>query len=384
MARRGGGWVRWLPAWKRAVVGPGPIAPQKIAAPRNLRETFLLFEHYRAEVGLDSITGLVDWTGVTPRQIYWAVLGRLPESREVALPGPDFCPAASFVAALNSVEFQEKFIENFVDAFAEKKRLLFVHIPKCAGTDLAFDLAARFPSMTQDLMFPFRTPKSELFERMAALAGQVFAAEALFVFGHIPLNWYIHHRVYRFGDRIFTTVREPMSVIISMVNYIVTVLLSDPEVERQDSAEWLAALGEARLDLDMSSEDLVQLARRILYNPALIKPNYLCSHLGTGTAESCFDSLAVADVEIVDISHYEEWRRDTWGLPESARINQSSPILNASNLTPEDRAYIFALSQEDQFFYKTVDMKRHVERAGEEIRVLPVRPDTGRETAANA
>src|SRR6478672_9624265 len=66
-----------------------PIIPQrrvgwmKRPAPRNVREVFNLFAEYSSERGLNGIFEGLDFSGVDPRQIYFALHGRAPEKREL-------------------------------------------------------------------------------------------------------------------------------------------------------------------------------------------------------------------------------------------------------------------------------------------------------------
>jgi hypothetical protein len=334
----------------------------KFPAPSNLRQTFQLFSVYRPEVGISSVIDVVDWTGVTPVQIYAALLGRLPENREIAVRDSDYNPIDHFIETIDSDEFQDKFIENFVQAFSEKSRLLFVHIPKCAGMDLEFDLGQKYPSLQQALTVERMTCKHHLHQTIAALAKEVQLSKAIFINGHIPLKWYIDHNIYRFGDKIFAIVRDPVDLVISWVNYIMTVLLADKDQTRIDTIGWLSTLGEASIPATISADECLALCRRILHNTAMIDPNYLCSYLGQGTTESVLDPLAISDVEIVDISRYIPWRRARWGLPEGFHINQSSRILTLDNITLNDRELLMEITAEDRRLYGTIsEMMRETE-----------------------
>ena len=51
-----------------------------------------------------------------------------------------------------SAAFQQEVLTLLLNAFPEKRRLLFVHIPKCAGSDLSHHLMTRYPSIDQRLM----------------------------------------------------------------------------------------------------------------------------------------------------------------------------------------------------------------------------------------
>ncbi len=323
----------------------------KIPAPRTIRQTFDLFQLYRDELGIASLVNRLDWTGVTPHQVYAANLGRLPEGRATAVAKSGYHAAAHFAAGLESAEFQSNFIKNYLNAYYEKKRLLFVHIPKCAGTDFEVDLADRFSGLPQSIMIPEMTTKRDLFAAAARLAGEASVSQEVLVYGHLTLKWYLDNRLYRFGDRIFGIVREPTALILSLVNYIVMVLYDDPEVTRLDTAEWLAALGLNRLPLPLHREEAAELGRHVLRNRRLVQPNYLCTYLGSGTATSTIDLLAASDIELAQIGNYEMWRSAAWNLPASRKQNHSRPCLAVSDLTKPDHDYIMDITAEDRRFY---------------------------------
>ena len=46
---------------------------------------------------------------------------------------------------------QPRIVEMILNAHPEKRRLIFVHIPKCAGTDLTANLGTRYPTVHQTL-----------------------------------------------------------------------------------------------------------------------------------------------------------------------------------------------------------------------------------------
>jgi hypothetical protein len=53
-------------------------------------------------------------------------------------------PCGHFRAALLSDEFRRNVVQGLLAAFPEKGRNVFIHVPKCAGTDLIFNLVHRF------------------------------------------------------------------------------------------------------------------------------------------------------------------------------------------------------------------------------------------------
>ncbi len=107
------------------------------SSPSDLRETFELFRFYRPDVGIKRLlqdTGIED---MSPRQIYQSVHGRPPDAFDAAVLVANYDAMASFIGALSSLEFQENLAAHLLQAFPEKRRLFFVHIPKTAGVDVA-------------------------------------------------------------------------------------------------------------------------------------------------------------------------------------------------------------------------------------------------------
>jgi hypothetical protein len=323
----------------------------KIPAPANPRQTFELFHLYRAEAGLASLIDRLDWSGVSRAQVFGAVMGRLPENRNVAIPGNNYVPKTHFGNALNSQEFQRNVIRNFLTAYPEKTRHLFVHVPKCAGTDLETDIARRSPALGQSLQDRGETPLADLHAALARLSSEVIRADRIFVFGHFTLRWYLEQGLYRFGDRLFTVVREPIGIILSLVNYILTVIVNDQGITRNDTANWLAALKLSAIPPGLPQPEMAALGRRVLQMPALVQRNYICEFLGTGTAASTLDPLAVSNIEVVDISRYTAWRQHAMGIGEGLHQNPATRFLTAADLMPIDREYIDYLTEEDRRFY---------------------------------
>jgi len=326
----------------------------KLPAPATLRQTFQLFSLYRSDQGVSSIAGQLDWSGVTPAQIYHAVLGRLPESKVMAIAKGDYSAHQHFIDSIESREFREAIIENVVTAYPEKRRLIFVHIPKCAGTDLEINLSERFPTLSREIITRTFVEADRFFADVADVVFHVLLSDSIFLTGHTTLKWYLDNGIYRFGDKIFSVVRDPQDLILSLVNYVVMTIRSDPEILRADTARWLADLGEVSIAPDMSYTEGIALARRVLRSTNIVQSNYLCSFLGEGTAESTIDILARSDIEICTIKRYKAWKRQVWGMLEESHHNRSNPILTRENISHEDLQYIKSLISEDEKFYRWI------------------------------
>jgi len=111
---------------------------------------------------------------------------------------------------LHSPRFQRNILAYILRAFPEKRRLMFVHIPKCAGSDMSMHLASRFPSLEQRLMEASATDKDQLFQALSEFVREIVFSDSIFLRGHIPLDYYADAQLIRPADRIFTIVRDPI------------------------------------------------------------------------------------------------------------------------------------------------------------------------------
>lgn len=322
--------------------------------PARTRDILELLRLLDVDAGLAELLERVNWSGVTPRQIYLSVLNRLPESAEMSVPPADYSPLGHAEAALLSPEFQGTILNRVLVAYPEKQRLLFVHVPKCAGTDLIENLSASRPWLYEDMAKREWTSPDALMALLKQFAIRVGAADSIFVSGHIPLRWYIDHNLYRHGDRLFTVVRQPQDVILSQVNYVFKRFFEAPRCRHPDTREWADLLGMDMFDRDMPESELRKLGFRILSHPQIVTANYLCSCLGEDTAASAIEMMARCDIEITDTAHYNDWLRQSWGIESSSHANKSVPIIRTADLDAGQRNHVAQLCREDLKLYDRI------------------------------
>jgi hypothetical protein len=329
------------------------LTDPKIAAPRNLRQTFELFAALDEDDAIETLLSKVDWSGMTPRQAYLAVLGRLPESAALAMVPQNYVPQEQFRQALASGEFQVLIRENILRSFPEKKRLIFIHIPKCAGTDLVDALAVRYPRVGEHLAFPQWFSGKVLHSYLRDMALQLATSDSILVHGHIPLPWFLERGFTCLDDSYFTVVRHPVDIMISQVNYVLKRFYETPRFRQPDSREWADFLGLSSFNRDMPRAELIDLGLRILRDPRIVAPNCICTYLGYGTEASAADLIARFDMEITDIRRYDRWLKERWGAT-TARANTSTSIIDRDSLSPEDRAYAESICKEDMALYRRI------------------------------
>jgi hypothetical protein len=321
-----------------------------LRAPTSPLETFKLLARLTPTHSLEDLLDLIDWRGVSPVQIYEAVLARVPEAPALSIPEAGYSARDHFREILHSAEFRETVVDSFIREFRSLQRFIFVHIPKCAGTDLIHHFSTAQPHLAQSHASPEWITTNELLTHLAQTVTRSLFCTGILVHGHFSLGFALS-KYYRFGDQMFTILREPRAVVLSHVNYVIARLRDDPTRSRPDTRHWLDQLGRAPPADDADASDWREIAVEALRIPAITRPNLLCDSLGTGTAASAVEMLALAPIELVDIDRYDDWLTERWGLGGGTRMNQSEPILQWRSLSPEERDFIDAITVEDRELY---------------------------------
>jgi hypothetical protein len=330
---------------------------QIVPAPLNPRQMLLSFGFYDATQGLASVLNHWDLSGVTRRQVYFSILGRGPERPALVAPEPNFRPRHALTSALNGDELQTRIREIVLAAFPEKRRLFFVHIPKCAGSDLLQTLKRRFPYLHHHLAIPGMTQKSDLFAGLHGLVAGLALSDSIAVSGHVPLRWYTDRSLIRFEDDVFTTVRHPRDILYSYISFVLTRIVTFQGKPRNDVKNWLGHIGMTEIEPNPSPGYLVELGGRLLRTRAVTGPNMICGNLGTGTAASALDAMILTDIEVTDTARYSAWRSDRFGFEPASRVNPSQPLFTPDTAAEADRRLIDEMISEDMVVYEAIQQK---------------------------
>ncbi len=319
----------------------------RFAPPRNPRDMFQLLAMYDRETGMDELIKRIDFDGVRSHHLSRAMLGASPASTD------DILPADCFKQTLLGDAFRRGILRNLLDAFPEKRRVIFVHVPKCAGTDLSVALGRRFHTVigTMDHPDSFSPEGLLLYLRDLVIAAPL--VDTWFVRGHVPLRRYVSQNLIRPTDQIFTVVRDPIDILISSINYRLTRFSTDPEGRAADTRHWLKRLDLARFPEAPDQAQIVRLATRMLSDPGVIRPNILSASLGTGTTESAITYLTGSDIEVTDTSRYNRWLESRWGLT-TQRANTSRRFITRDELDPGLKARIDRMVTEDEALYRRI------------------------------
>src|SRR5579872_698455 len=325
-----------------------------------MRETFQLFALYETEKGISGLLDRIDSAGVGPDQICRAVFGRSPKTPEEGVPSEAYDSRERLEAALLSSEFQTQIVANLLVAYPEQQREVFIHIPKCAGTDLILNVGQRREMLPLPVMLGDERwiSKAELFDTLHGLVQLIPYHDRFFVYGHNPLEEYVRTAGARGTDKIFTVLRDPVDLLISQANYAITRLRQDPGGSQPDAREVLSVLGIERLPEPIALADLKAMALRLLLEPRIVQPNPLCFYLGgpekSARYEQAMANIVAYDVEVTTTRHYPSWLRRRWRIVPNSRHNQSDHWIDASDLGPQLRGALQDFIAEDRELFDVV------------------------------
>lgn len=321
---------------------------------RTPRDVFTLLSHFKAINEFDALLDLVDWSGFTPYDVYGLVLQRLPESGRFCAFGPTYSPREHFKAAVLSAEFQKNIINLASNAFGDRKRLIHIHIPKTAGTALNYHLVNKFPTLQFHHRNEVQTSKDQLLQEMRKFADRARDTMDIYLCGHVELDWCMSRGVYRYGDKVFTIVRHPHRIVLSLLNFYIDQIVSDPASKNANTRKWLAAINLKEYPKLSRQEDFVGMARLLLANQGLIEKDVMCKYLGSGTCESSIDLMARANIEITEVNSYAGWLRQAWNINSNIRVNKSTAYVNFDMFSQSDKDGVVTLCQEDLRLYNRI------------------------------
>ncbi len=332
----------------------------RLPMPTTPRETFRLFPFYDRAYGLPDLLARIDCSGRQPSEIRYAVFGGLIADTDQ---GDDFAatyaPRDHLNELLMSAAFQQELVTLVLNAFPEKRRLLFVHIPKCAGSDLTRHLMTRYPSIRQRWMEQRWASKDTLFGLLRDLIPSVPLFDSIFVSGHTTLDWYLDRRLARPIDRLFTVVRHPIEIAVSQANYVMMRIAQDMERGKvgPDTSDWLDYLGFDGIPHEPIADLADQVCRKTLRTPKITLPNPLCHWLGGGDAATVLDRLAESGAEVTTTGRYNQWLRERWGIESRTRLNESRKFLSHTALHREELDYLNDISAEDAKLFGLVEQR---------------------------
>ena len=324
------------------------LLPTRRPLPVRPRELLELFVAMGGAASMKSLMLSADFREADSRNLTYTALSRWPTAQEHAAQSDPYEFGPHLRALILGQEFRESLFRRICDAYPERQRLFYVRIPRCAGQQFLSTTAPMHPLFNDHLaawrrgdgqdfvvalatyLARFNTTKTimaSLQSQHPAIATQPPPSQP-----GAPFPWCLNPPPYRAGDRLFAILREPRSLILSLVNAQVEHLTHDAT---KDAAKYLK-----------------QHARGLLL--ALPHRNPLCTALGDGTAESALALCRLTDIELADLSRYPTWIRYTWDTDAEPPATTSTPVLTLEDLDADDARFLDGIIAEDLVFYQHV------------------------------
>jgi hypothetical protein len=347
------------------------ILPVVRPLPERPRDLLEIFSAMGGESSMISLLRSVDLGGATPAWLIFVVLNRWPSLAELRAHEGPYNARKHLSALIHGAEFRSLLAQRILTAYPEKIRLLYVRIPRCAGSHFLTLARIMHPVFSDELAAPSVRPAPDFFRALGLLLARFLSTRTVMLeqprlapYYQPPravpvdaagvaaesLPWTMTIPPYRTGDRLFTIVRDPEAIILSQVNAIVHALREPAADEPLVVKRWRNRLGDLPAGADASAWAAV--ARRLLARFPDRDP--ICHALGNGTLEGALEACAVTNIEIADFSRYDEWITRTWDTkPEPPALGPPAALPREA-LTADDRDRLAALTAQDRPLYARI------------------------------
>ena len=299
--------------------------------------------------------------------LYWTILKREPRSSDPDVSG---LPQEQVISRLlESEEFFQNLHNILMREWPALPRAIVVHIPKCGGSAL-------FQGMAQSGNFTVSRPgrhvethipqvRREALVRVTELAfgGGVEVPNKPFAFvEHVRLRRLVRVHL-RKGDEVLASVRQPVDLCISWLNFLLTSLEVYCGNEGGEGvADVRQALGVGANFSPTSCRDLVWTIRPLMEK--IVGYNVLCDFLGmTPTADSALATIESQRVGLLLNTRLGEFCR-MQGWTES-RENESRTFFSYENIPRAELLAITDYLKEDLIFYSLLE--RRLRNAGDPV-----------------
>lgn len=325
--------------------------------PQSPRELYRLLSFYDPVTGLDALLDRVNFGKLTAAVVQAvAHAGAVPDLTNILAATMDE-PVKLLRAALTSPQFRGHTIAQFLNAFPELQRTVFLHIPKCLGTDLVQTLGLSRLTLTKSLEEPSWFSEEDFLDTLGRISRQATLSDEIFVTGHIYLADYLSQVPLRPDDHFFTVLRDPVDAMVSQANYSIGRLLQDPEAAKPDTQHIRACLGIGPLPEAPDRRLLQELALRVLRDPRLCEPQLTCRHLSVDqewTYRSAVAGALYADIELVTAATYQRWMTTRWGAGQSLWHNRSDKHISREDAMRHSGPMLLEATAEDRAFFSLV------------------------------
>lgn len=299
--------------------------------------------------------------GVIPSktELYYLILNRYPELEVLKSPYKDFEDVALHILdAISSDEAYCIFLEFLIREYPLIPRLVFIHIAKTSGSYVREIFLMQRRSLVWNQSYEInRSVRRPLLNDLIRLNNG--SVKKVFVTGHYDLQTLITRRVISPFNRVFTILREPSEIIISALNYYLTVLFLYPDSESYMFVRNIVARGFS-LDDGPQKNLAIEYANHILFSEEFKSEFHrpLTRYFGNSLANA-LENCELYHVEFVGIEVISEYLKNEHAInkfPIEEKINVSEKYVGSlDELDSRSKAYVFDdLCHGDAGFYQWI------------------------------
>jgi hypothetical protein len=211
------------------------------------------------------------------------------------------------------------------------QHIIFCHIPKCGGSHVNAAMAALYA----DAPAKYDKPQmSKVDHRLMVQFGRSLARKenkGVYFGGHRRFEEILEQGLYRKGDVVFSSYRNPLDIAVSYINYIFTRIEAEPDSERPDIQGWLRKM---KLDVGRVQHDPAYALEVFARNKDFqsMTHNIICRFLGNGTFASARANVEKYGIEMIPLKKLDDWLLEKWGVPKGDHANTSKKFLTNSQL----------------------------------------------------
>lgn len=243
------------------------------------------------------------------RFYYEVFLGRSPERGATALEHVvDKSEAAR--AFLCSKEFADKHVKIFRSLFPERRAWFFLHIPKTAGSTVnhSIETSDRFLNfITADFIDGYYLDNLTYYAKTFSEIRN--SHKEIFVLGHPTAKFLVENSLRGASDRVFTVTRDPFDLMVSWINYVLTLIYREYKqeegfVDRRDTQQVRSIIG------NKWCSSVPEVSEEVIFRiiDEIIPENPMCATLGLQPSfYNAIDTCSRLGVEVVALSELKQF-----------------------------------------------------------------------------
>lgn len=291
------------------------------------------------------------------RLYYEALLERSPESAIVAEARVSD-PVQTVQKFMSSDEFAANHMNTVRELFPDRRATIFLHVPKTGGHTVceAMEKSQRFVwfLMSESVDHDGGADRLSYYGKLISFLRN--SNKDFTIGGHPTASFLLNTKLKKPGDRVFTVVRDPFDLMISWINYLLTIVYNErsrnPEFRGRPDAKRVHDLIGHDWCSDpssVSSDQIECLIENLIYS------NPMCRSIGAEpTSMSALDTCGRLDIEVVPLLGIGEFCERN-RLPKVEARNISMKFIDGAGIHRRAMQMIYDKIGEDLKFYSYLE-----------------------------